>query len=235
MRVQRTAWTAVVVLALIGVAIVVRRTAQLVPILLNGYQPPAATANPPATPFAALDGIFARYPVLTLIHIIPGLLFITLAPLQFSATIRVRHRRWHRWSGRLVLVCGMVIGVSALVMSVAMPAIGGGLQAAATFVFAVIFLFALVRAWRHILRREIALHREWMIRAFATGLAVATIRPIVGLFFATSRISGLTPEQFFGVAFWIGFILHVIAAEVWISWTRPKRATAQHLRGNRSV
>ena len=40
-----------------------------------------------------------------------------------------------------------------------------------------------------------ALHREWMIRAFAVGLAVATIRPIIGIFFATSRVSGLTPRE----------------------------------------
>jgi hypothetical protein len=70
-------------------------------------------------------------------------------------------------------------------------------------------------------RREVALHREWMIRAFSIGLAVATIQPIVGFFFATARFTGLTPYEFFGTAFWIGFVLHLIAAEVWIQWTRP--------------
>jgi len=40
-----------------------------------------------------------------------------------------------------------------------------------------------------------------MIRAFAIGLAVATIRPIIGLFFVSSRLSGLTPDRFFGIAF----------------------------------
>jgi hypothetical protein len=67
---------------------------------------------------------------------------------------------------------------------------------------------------------SIAQHREWMIRAFAIGLAVATIRPIVGLFFAFSRLTHLTPQQFFGTAFWLGFTLHLIAAEIWINYTR---------------
>jgi hypothetical protein len=58
-----------------------------------------------------------------------------------------------------------------------------------------------------------------MIRAFAIGLAVATVRPIVGMFFA---FSGLSPQEFFGFAFWIGFTLHLIAAEVWINYTRPR-------------
>jgi uncharacterized membrane protein len=206
----------------IGIAIVARRTTNLVPILINGYNPPAAASNPTAAQFAALDDVFAHYPILTLIHILPGLIFMVLGPLQFSSTIRTRHLHWHRWSGRVYLICGLVIGVSALVMSFAMPSIGGVTQAAATTLFALFFLFALNKAYWHVLRREIARHREWMIRAFAIGLAVATIRPIIGLFFATSRFSGLTPYEFFGIAFWIGFVFHLIAAEAWIQWARPQ-------------
>jgi uncharacterized membrane protein len=223
LRMRRTLWRVVIVLALIGIAVVVRRTTNLVPILINGYHPPAAASNPIAAQFAALDDVFARYPVLTLVHILPGLLFMVLGPLQFSATLRTRHLHWHRWSGRVYLVCSLVIGVSALVMSVAMPPIGGITQAVATTLFALFFLVALGKAYWHVLHREIAQHRAWMIRAFAIGLAVATIRPIIGLFFATSRFSELTPDTFFGIAFWIGFVLHLIAAEVWIQWTRPQR------------
>jgi hypothetical protein len=95
------------------------------------------------------------------------------------------------------------------------------IKRAATTLFAMFCLFALGKAFRHILQREIALHREWMIRAFSIGLAVAPIRPIVAVFFATSCLSGLTTYEFFGSAFWIGFVLHLIAAEVWIQRTRP--------------
>ena len=229
-RIQRTLWSVVVVLALIGVAVAVRRTTTLVPVLLNGYTPPAPTSNAAAAQFAALDDIFARFPTLTLVHIIPGLLFMVLGPLQFSARLRVRHLRWHRWSGRVYLVSSLIIGVSALVMSLGMPAIGGLVQAMATTLFALLFLAALAKAYWAVRQRKIAQHREWMLRAFAIGLAVATIRPIIGLFFATSRLSGLTPEAFFGIAFWIGFVLHVIVAEAWIQWTRPK---AQRLAASR--
>jgi hypothetical protein len=52
--------------------------------------------------------------------------------------------------------------------------------------------------------------------AFAIGQAIVTIRPIIGVFFASSRWSGLTPYDVFGTAFWIGFVLHLIGAEVWI-------------------
>jgi Predicted membrane protein (DUF2306) len=221
-RTRRILWGAVIFLALIGAFVVVRRAMHVAPILIHGYSPPAAPSNPRLAQFAALDDIFARYPVLTLVHILPGLLFVVLGPLQFSSTFRKRHLQWHRRSGRVLFLCGAVIGVSALVMSFAMPAIGGVNQAAATALFGSWFLFALGKAFRHILRREIALHREWMIRAFSIGLAVATIRPIIAVFFATSPFSGLTPYEFFGTGFWIGFVMHLIAAEVWIQWTRPQ-------------
>jgi len=221
-RVIRWLWSAVVLLVLIGVFVVTRRTMHLVPILINGYVPPAIPSNPTMAQFQALDDIFARYPRLTLVHILPALFFLLLAPLQFSQTFRDRHLQWHRRTGRILLLCGVVVGTTALVMSFGMPAIGGVNQAAATTLFALFFLFALDRAWRHIRRREVALHREWMIRAFSIGLAVATIRPIVGVFFATARFTALTPHEFFGTAFWIGFVLHFIAAEAWIQWTRPQ-------------
>lgn len=111
-----------------------------------------------------------------------------------------------------------------------MPAIGGINQAAATTLFGSYFLVARSRAFWLIRQREIALHREWMIRAFSIGLAVATIRPIMGIFFATSRLSGLTPREFFGIAFWIGFVLHLMAAEAWIHATQSPRRQFEAVR-----
>jgi uncharacterized membrane protein len=220
---ERAVWSGVVFLAAVGVAAVMRRIVHVVPVVMHGYTPAAVPSNPRLAQLAAMDDLFARYPFLTLVHIVPGMLFMILGPLQFSAGIRVRHLRWHRFSGRVFVVCGLVIGISAEVMSFGMPAIGGMNQAAATALFGVFFLFALSKAFWHIRRRQIALHREWMIRAFAIGLAVATIRPIIGIFFATSPLSGLTPREFFGIAFWIGFVLHLIAAEAWIRTTSARQ------------
>jgi uncharacterized membrane protein len=205
------AWIVTLVLVAIGVAIVLRRA-----LLLLASSP--GPANSPEA--AALDADFARHPVLTMVHIIPGLLFMVLAPLQFVRRLRSGMPGLHRWTGRVVIASGIIIGSTALVMSTRM-AIGGANQTAATLLFASLFLFALVKAFLCIRQQEIALHREWMIRAFAIGLAVATIRPIVGIFFATRSITHLTPHDFFGIAFWLGFTMHSIAAEVWINYTRP--------------
>jgi hypothetical protein len=43
-----------------------------------------------------------------------------------------------------------------------------------------------------------------MTRAIAVLLGITTTRPM-GTFFATSSVAHLSPEQFFGIAFCIGF------------------------------
>jgi uncharacterized membrane protein len=198
-------------LVLIGVAMVARRTLVLLALA------PASSALSEA---AVADEAFARHSLLTMVHIVPGLLFLVLGPLQFVRRLRSRRPRLHRWTGRVVLASGVVVGATALLMTTRM-AIGGANETAATMLFAILFLVALARAFLAIRRGQVALHREWMIRAFAIGLAITTIRPIVGVFFATRGITHLTPHEFFGIAFWLGFTTHSIAAEMWISHTRP--------------
>lgn len=194
-------------LVLIGVAAVVIRTV----VLVTG--PRAGRAD--------VDSGFAHHPLLTLIHIVPGLVFFLIAPLQFVRRLRNRAPRVHRWMGRVAVLLGLAIGISALAISFRI-AIGGINEIAATVLFDVLFLFCLAKGWMCARRRDFVHHREWMIRMFGIGLGIATTRPIMGVFFATSRLTGLTPHQFFGTAFWLGFTLTVIAAESWINYTRPR-------------
>jgi hypothetical protein len=52
-----------------------------------------------------------------------------------------------------------------------------------------------------------------MIRAFAIGLGVGTIRIWIGLFEGFGLLDEVTS---FGVAFWVAWTMHVIAAELWL-------------------
>jgi len=209
-RATRIVWAGALLLILIGVAAVTRRTV----VLLS----PGALGGGSSSPAAALDAGFARRRMLTLVHILPGALFLALAAVQFMPTVRTKHIRLHRWMGCVLVVCGLIIGASALVMSYTMN-IGGPNETAATTLFAILFLYCLIRAYRHIRRKEVARHREWMIRAYGVGLGVATTRPIVGAFFAFRR---LTPHEFFGIAFWLGFTITFFVAEAWVDYTRQR-------------
>lgn len=204
---NRLVWAGVIVLGLIGAAAATRRALVL-------FRPEQFSA--PNSPAAALDTGFARHVALTMVHIIPGALFLILAPLQFVPGIRAKHLEVHRWMGRILVATGLAIGISALLMSFKMN-IGGPNETAATTLYAIVFLICLMQAYRYIRRKEVARHREWMIRAYGVGLGVATTRPIVGMFFAFRR---LTPQEFLGIAFWLGFSITFLAAEAWIDYTR---------------
>jgi uncharacterized membrane protein len=201
----RLVWTGVAVLVLIGIAAATIRGLRL----LFGAAPAPQT----------FDAGFAQHPILTFVHIIPGALFMLLGPFQFMPSIRARRLWQHRWSGRVFVGAGYIIGVSALVMTWH-TAIGGTNERAAIVLFDSAFLFSLTKAVSHIRHGQILQHREWMLRAFGIGLGVATTRPIVGAFFAARR---LAPQEFFGIAFWLGFTVTALAAEIWVNVTRAKR------------
>jgi uncharacterized membrane protein len=212
---HRFLWIVLIFLALIGVVMILRRTLFLIPVLQNNYQP---TAPVKGMPYFPEEG-FVQNPLLTLIHILPALLFVLLGPLQFVKSFRARSPQGHRWIGRIVLCSGVIVGFSGIIMGFKMAISGVSETAAITF-FGILFLFSLLKAYLHIRHQHIVLHRQWMIRAFVLGMAVTTTRLIVGVFFATSPLTGLTARDFFGTALWLGFTIHLIAAEVWINHTK---------------
>jgi hypothetical protein len=178
----------------ISVAVVLRRTAALA-------HPPQSA--PPQ--LAELDAAFASHAALTLAHILPALAFVLLTPFVY-----VRQFGGAAWPKRFLYPLGSVVGVTAYAMS--KYSIGGWTERSAVLLFNSLFLFSLFQAWR--LRREPVLTLRWMTRAIAVLLGIATTRPVMGIFFATSRFTHLSPTQFFGIAFWIGFSINTLIVEL---------------------
>jgi hypothetical protein len=175
-----------------------------------------ALAHPTQGGPAALSGLdtsFASHAYLTIAHIIPAAIFVLL-----SAYLLFR-RGSGQWPERLFFLFGAITGATAYGMS--SYAIGGWVERSAVLVFNTWFLFSLSRAY--LLRSEPATERVWIIRAVGVLLGIATTRPVMGVFFATSRLTHLTPEQFFGFAFWIGFSINMLVAELWL---RSRRRAA---------
>lgn len=154
-----------------------------------------------------LDAAFASHAALTLAHILPALAFVLLTPFLY-----IRRFVSAGWPKRFLFPLGLAVGVTAYAMS--KYSIGGWLERSAVLFFNTLFLFSLLRAWR--LRFEPALRLRWMTRAIAILLGIATTRPVMGIFFATSRFTHLVPEQFFGIAFWIGFSVNAVIIESWL-------------------
>jgi uncharacterized membrane protein len=133
------------------------------------------------------------------------------------ARIRQRHLRVHRRLGWVLTTCAAVSGVLALVVGFRFPAFGGVSTQSATVFFGAVFLVSLTQAIRHIRKRAIQGHREWMLRTYALAMGVATVRVFIGLFMA---LSNYTFADVFGTSFWLGFSVNLLAAEVWINASR---------------
>ncbi len=126
-----------------------------------GRDDPLALQRP--AELARMDGSFAAHPRLTLLHILPGGLFLLLAPLQFSSRIRARYIGLHRWSGRILLPGLLVNVLAGLYFGTVIP-YGGPGEAVAIAIFGGVFLFSVSQGYLAIRRRQVARHREWMTR-----------------------------------------------------------------------
>jgi hypothetical protein len=202
----------VLTLCVIAVAVSIRR------LLLLAGPPPSEVSDS-----AALDAFFGAKPLLTGGHVLSGLVLALSVPVQLSTRVRRRYPRVHRWLGRFLLCVGLLVGVSAYGMMSA--PVGGWLETSATSIYGTAFLAALVAAWWYIRRGDVTRHREWMLRAIGIVLGIATTRPVMALFFATSTMTSLKPSQFFGMAMWIGFTSTALGAEIYIRSTRTSLRT----------
>lgn len=183
----------------IAVAVVIRRIIAL-------STPP----NPHAPQqLAALDTWFASHDTLTYVHILCALVLIALLPLLF----------WSRTRNSLILARAFfLIGITVAITAYAMSAyaVGGWVERSAVLVFNTLFLFALYRFWSFARGGDQRQKQRWMLRAIAILLGIATTRPVMGIFFATTALTHLGPRQFFGIAFWIGFSVNTLVMEIWL-------------------
>ena len=179
----------------------------------------------PAIPAGARFGFetgLKDYPVLTLVHIMPGLLFVLLGPAL------LRKRNLFLTSGRQpaltwIFICSAgIVGLSAVAMPFITLPLGGVNEAAASVLYGSIFLLETTQVLKAVLRHNFTAYHDWLLRTVALGLAIATTRPVMVLAFVICKVS---PQVFLGTAFWIAFTTHLCVAETWIYYSR----TAQKL------
>lgn len=148
--------------------------------------------GPPET--MNLDQVFASHAALTLTHILPALAFVVVLP--FAVLRRFSNLKWPElW----LFPLGFIVGLTAYAMSV--NSVGGWTERSAVLFYNTLFLFSLGRAWLYRTRGQLTQKRRWLMRAVVILLGIATARPVMGLFFATSHLTHLRPQQFFGIAF----------------------------------
>lgn len=123
-----------------------------------------------------VDPRFDGFPLALVLHIVGAAVFALVGAFQFVPRLRRRHPGWHRRSGRVLVVAGLLVAASALWLTLFYPAQPdtGRLLFWVRLLVAPAMAASLVRGLTAIRRRDIRSHRAWMIRAYALGLGAGT-------------------------------------------------------------
>jgi len=108
------------------------------------------------------------------LHINGGTLALLMGPWQFWTGLRQRHLEIHLWTGRLFLL-GVAMGITGAVGLSATTTYGWGF-AVGLMGLASAWLVTTFMAYYTIRKGLVALHKEWMIRAYVVTFAFVFFR-----------------------------------------------------------
>jgi uncharacterized membrane protein len=205
-RKARTAWrvpAALILLSIIPLTFGVLRLIQLV----EGAEITPENAR------------FFASPLPVVLHIVGASLYAILGAFQFVSRFWRRGTGWHRIVGRLLVPCGLVVGLSGLWMTLfyPRPEEASDLLYVLRLMFGSAMVLSIVLGYAAIRRRDILQHRAWMTRAYAIGLGAGT-----------QVLTGLVGELVFGppselgnaLLMGAGWVVNLAVAE-WIIRKRP--------------
>lgn len=172
---------------------------------------PYLTFNPTVSQIPLNAGVAAHFVVLAL-HGLTGGLALLIGPFQFIASIRTRAPIIHRILGRVylpsVILGSILAGFSAIVST------SGFVTQVGFLLLAVIWCYSAIQAYVSIRRRQIQLHRIWMIRNYALTLSAVILRLWLGVGIIYLKITtGNAPDPVTSTDIYV--------SAVWIAWTAP--------------
>jgi len=155
------------------------------------------------------------------LHINGGTLALLMGPWQFWTGLRQRNLAIHRWTGRLFLL-GVAMGVIGSIGLIATTTFG---WAFATGIagLASAWLVTTSMAYYSIRKGLVALHKEWMVRAYVVTFAFVTFR-ILSDYGPTSR---LMPESDRSITIaWACWVVPLAVTEMIFHLKRVQAAVA---------
>jgi len=168
---------------------------------------------------------FAPMPLPVVLHIVSATVFAILGPLQFAAGFRRRWPAWHRVAGRLLVGCGLLVGLTGLWMTLfyAPPDNSGLVLFASRIVFGSAMVVSIVIGLAVILRRNVQSHRAWMARGYAIGLGAATQMLVL---MVAGIVAGPPNEFTHDLLMALSWVINLAVAEWAIRRRRAPRRTS---------
>ncbi len=169
---------------------------------------------------------FREHQLSRMLHMVFGVVFVLLIPLQMIPSIRASHPRFHRISGYAMLVMSILLVVTGCIFAFQYTYTGLPEQVP-TATFSLLYLWILYMAINSIRAKRVDLHREWMIRAFSMMMGISATRVWFYIFLKSTDIPS---NHFCSSIFWLGLGVNLIIAEIWINLTRQPKAAAPQLK-----
>ena len=172
----------------------------------------------PDTYFPEQRAVYMLHTTALMMHITGSMLAVILGPFQFlPRSRRPRFLNVHRWLGRSYLIAVLLGGLGGLYMA---RLSYGGLPTHLGFAsLGLLWLFSGWQAYRHIRRKEIETHREWMMRNYALTFAGVMLRLWLPLFGAI----GFEFLPSYLVVAWLCWVPNLLVAEWMIRRRRVGR------------
>ena len=144
-------------------------------------------------------------------HIAVGILALICGTFQLWTGLRMRMMNIHRWIGRVYLVGAAVGIVGAFLMAVfTQPrSFGVGLMGLATA-----WLITTAIAWAAIVRGQVELHKEWMMRSYLVAFAFVTFRFMTDLMPGVTAKLGSNPGDSATSVSWLCWVLPLAIYEI---------------------
>lgn len=163
---------------------------------------------------------FFASPLPVVLHILSASVYAILGAFQFSTELRRRRPGWHRAAGRILVLCGLLAGLSGLWLTLFYPRPDGSgeLLYAFRLLFGSAMVVSILLGFATILRGDVTRHRAWMIRGYAIGLGAGTqvLTHLAGVL-----IIGPPGELSGALLMGAGWVINLIVAE-WAIRKRPQ-------------
>jgi len=162
---------------------------------------------------------FFASPLPLVLHIVSASVYAILGAFQFVTGFRRRRPGWHRAAGRLLVAFGLLVGLSALWMTLFYPRPDGTgeLLYALRLLFGSAMVVSIVLGFAAIRRGDVMGHRAWMMRGYAIGLGAGTQ---VLTLLAGELIAGPPSELSRALLMGAGWAINLAVAE-WAIRKRP--------------
>jgi len=177
----------------------------------------------------SFEGTF-NYPIWSVVHFVPALVFSLILPFQLWPGSRRRYPRVHRISGRVAAVAGVLFSATGVALPFAMPTRPFSERAFMTMIsclFAVVLGLGVGAARR----RDFTAHRRWMLRVAALSMGPLTQRVIFPIFVAAGIDSLPRFWDLFMSAAWFSLAINLGIVEWWIR----RSATVAQSRSPRGI